>query len=86
MCVKHVCLTVLLENEKKMSDDFVKIPHKSPNCFFLLYLQRISMSPGDRGGRTPDSKKMKKDDSDGERSDQVNTLKKINFKSKLVKQ
>jgi hypothetical protein len=39
--------------------------------FVPFYPQRISISPGDRGGRTPDSKKMKKEDSDGERSDQV---------------
>lgn len=39
--------------------------------FVSFHPQRISISPGDRGGRTPDSKKMKKDDSDGERSDQV---------------
>jgi len=38
--------------------------------FFFCISQRISISPGDRG-RTPDSKKLKKDDSDGERSDQV---------------
>ncbi len=37
---------------------------------FSFFFQRTSLSPGDRS-RSPDAKKMKKEESDGERSDQV---------------